>query len=184
MHERPGACLVDLRPLREDRGTAVEVDVHRRIASGLDDLVFDQPVAARLTLRNLGAAVRIDGRIHTSVELDCDLCATRFRAVLDATVEEELRWSDAAPSVGTAEGAYLIRVGDTLMLDVETLARDALILALPMVARCRSDCEGLCPQCGADRHAGACRCETAEPADPRLAPLAALLGDGPAAGVG
>lgn len=33
-------------------------------------------------------------------------------------------------------------------LDVDRWARDALVLALPGKILCRSDCAGLCPQCG------------------------------------
>jgi uncharacterized protein len=60
-----------------------------------------------------------------------------------------------------------------LWLDVEALAREMLVLALPMTAYCRPDCQGLCGGCGADLRTGRCVCET--PAiDPRLAPLAEL----------
>jgi uncharacterized protein len=36
------------------------------------------------------------------------------------------------------------------VLDVRGWARDALALALPATVLCRSDCQGLCPLCGAD----------------------------------
>ena len=35
-------------------------------------------------------------------------------------------------------------------LDLEAWARDALALALPAQITCRSDCAGLCPECGAN----------------------------------
>ena len=35
-------------------------------------------------------------------------------------------------------------------LDLEAWARDALALALPTQIKCRPECAGLCPQCGAN----------------------------------
>lgn len=61
--------------------------------------------------------------------------------------------------------------GDTL--DLEPLARDALLLELPMAPLCRPDCAGLCPTCGADLSEGACGC-TDEPRNPVWAGLDAL----------
>jgi uncharacterized protein len=43
-----------------------------------------------------------------------------------------------------------------------------------MQARCKPDCKGLCAQCGQNLNEGQCDCD-AEPIDPRLAPLRALL---------
>ena len=49
------------------------------------------------------------------------------------------------------------------LLDVDRWATDSAILALPIVIRCREDCAGLCPQCGADRNARRVRLQAAEP---------------------
>jgi uncharacterized protein len=41
-------------------------------------------------------------------------------------------------------------------LDLEPLARDALYLELPQAPLCMADCQGLCPDCGADRNTVDC----------------------------
>ena len=43
-------------------------------------------------------------------------------------------------------------------LDLTDMATDAATLALPMQWRCRPDCKGLCPVCGADRNLTSCSC--------------------------
>ncbi|MDP9121471.1 MAG: DUF177 domain-containing protein [Acidobacteriota bacterium] len=60
------------------------------------------------------------------------------------------------------------------VLDTQPLLLEQLQLNIPMKPLCRTDCQGLCPECGADRNtAGACSC--AEHAtDPRWAALASL----------
>jgi uncharacterized protein len=60
--------------------------------------------------------------------------------------------------------------GETV--DLEPLIREQFVLAVPYAPLCREDCKGLCPQCGADRNATACACES--PLDPRFAALRGL----------
>jgi uncharacterized protein len=47
--------------------------------------------------------------------------------------------------------------GDTL--DLAPMARDAVLLELPLAPLCREDCVGLCPTCGADRNEQPCDCD-------------------------
>jgi uncharacterized protein len=58
-------------------------------------------------------------------------------------------------------------------LDLVPLARDAILLNLPLAPLCREDCVGLCPICGADLADGDCGCEE-DSGDPRWAALDAL----------
>lgn len=58
--------------------------------------------------------------------------------------------------------------GDGLQL--EDAMREQVLLSLPMKSICRTDCAGLCPQCGQNRNAVNCRCQPAK-TDPRWSPL-------------
>jgi uncharacterized protein len=164
---------IDLRPLRAERGGSLTLSVHEAIASGLDDMHFLTPVDGSLTLLNVGSAVRVDGGLSVTVALTCDRCARTFHHGLKATIHEELDWE------GPGDG-FLEVLGDAVTLDVDALAREALVLELPMVSLCDSDCKGLCDQCGADLRIEPCRCahhasdaDERTTADPRLSPLAA-----------
>jgi uncharacterized protein len=44
-------------------------------------------------------------------------------------------------------------------VDLELVAREAILLDLPLAPLCGDDCLGLCPTCGADRNEGPCACE-------------------------
>ena len=68
------------------------------------------------------------------------------------------------------EQTYPLR-GD--QLDLEPLARDAVLLELPLAPLCHEGCKGLCPSCGANLNQGSCACRP-EPEDPRWAALDAL----------
>ena len=58
-------------------------------------------------------------------------------------------------------------------LDLEPMARDAVLLELPLAPLCKVGCRGLCPTCGADQNVGDCDCEQAV-GDPRWAALDVL----------
>ncbi|MDQ7857303.1 MAG: DUF177 domain-containing protein [Armatimonadota bacterium] len=167
---------VDLRPLRAERGGTLVIDCHETVESRVEGIPFVEPVTGRLTLHNLGAALRIEGSVRTAARLVCDRCASPYRYRLHAAVDEELNWADvASPDAGDV--TYLVGAGDAVGLDVGVLAREVLVLALPMVARCGPDCRGLCDGCGADLRIEPCRCppeaRRAREVDPRLRALAA-----------
>src|SRR5919108_1046732 len=63
------------------------------------------------------------------------------------------------------------REGETYPLrhqrvDFEPIAREVMLLELPLAPLCRADCAGLCPTCGADLNQGGCQCAPAG-RDPR-----------------
>ncbi|MEN6476029.1 MAG: DUF177 domain-containing protein [Syntrophaceae bacterium] len=115
------------------------------------------------------ADVDVRGRLATQ----CADCLTLLEYPLDFHFEtdylpaapdmpEDLEAERQSPSVGYYRkfvelGAYILS---------ET------VLALPLRYLCRSDCKGLCAQCGANLNEGACACE--KPADPRMEKLAEL----------
>jgi uncharacterized protein len=41
-------------------------------------------------------------------------------------------------------------------IDLEPLARETVLLELPLAPLCREDCAGLCAECGADRNTVDC----------------------------
>ncbi len=69
--------------------------------------------------------------------------------------------------------SYQLRL-DTI--DLTPLAREAILLDLPLAPVCAPDCRGLCPTCGADLNRGPCECAP-DSGDPRWAVLDVLRGD-------
>ncbi len=61
-------------------------------------------------------------------------------------------------------------------IDFAPLAREVILLELPLAPLCAEDCHGLCPTCGRDLNEGRCECAT-EAVDPRWAALDVLRGD-------
>jgi DUF177 domain-containing protein len=111
----------------------------------------------------------VTGRITATIRLSCVRCLT----TVDETVQVDVRELFALDPADAEEEGYAVVPVDLLPLD--TMIRDALVLALPGAPVCRPDCAGLCPQCGADRNTADCGHGT-DVADPRWLPLAGLLG--------
>jgi uncharacterized protein len=59
---------------------------------------------------------------------------------------------------------------DGVEVDLTEVARDAVLLELPLAPLCRDDCAGLCPTCGVDLNESGCDC-VVEVKDPRWAAL-------------
>ena len=55
-------------------------------------------------------------------------------------------------------------------IDLVPMARDAILLELPIAPLCRQGCKGLCPMCGANLNETSCGCSS-DDADPRWAVL-------------
>lgn len=62
-------------------------------------------------------------------------------------------------------------------VDLEPLAREVVLLGLPLAPLCREDCRGLCDRCGAELNQGPCDCPGRTP-DPRWRPLDVLRIEG------
>jgi uncharacterized protein len=109
---------------------------------------------------------------------ECRRCLGDVTGVLDVEVREiyEARTAgEEAASIEAEEETYPL-LGD--QLDLMPLARDAVLLNLPLAPLCRDNCAGLCPSCGSDLNEGPCGCPARDP-DPRWATLDALRGIDP-----
>jgi uncharacterized protein len=137
------------------------------------------PLEVRATAELVEGQIRVAGDLHTRLEFLCARCLEPvvedvsrefdlfYRPMQTISREEEMRLKLDDTEIAFFEG-------DGLFL-ADVLAEQVL-LAIPMKVICRSDCRGLCPQCGANLNTDECRCE-AQAADPRLAPLARLKQD-------
>ncbi|HUA95994.1 MAG TPA: DUF177 domain-containing protein [Acidimicrobiales bacterium] len=130
----------------------------------------DLPVTVDLTLVSYPGGITADGEVVAVWRGECRRCGGPVGGTVRAQVDERF-----APGGGTDadEEAYPLAGGE---IDLEPLARDAVMLSLPLAPLCRPDCRGLCPTCGANWNVEECRCPPA--GDPRWAALDALRDEG------
>ncbi|MGH9943634.1 MAG: YceD family protein [Pyrinomonadaceae bacterium] len=128
-----------------------------------------------------GEEVRLQGSISTNLDIACDRCLKPASFPLQAPFDVAYVSDAAALEKSEAtelldeELALSVYEGDSV--DLDELAREQILLALPVRTLCREDCKGLCPNCGADLNAGPCACPP-KAVDPRWGALAALKNQG------
>jgi uncharacterized protein len=161
--------LVQVAALRKAPGTTRQ----ERRSGVIDDLAAvgvvvppGAPVDADLTLSSYPGGISVVGTVRAPWHGECRRCG----GPVDGTVEPEVR-ERYAPVGGSDvdEDAYPLD-GDEL--DLEPLARDAVLLELPLAPLCSPDCLGLCPRCGANWNLGPCACPPV--GDPRWSALDVL----------
>ncbi len=167
--------LVQVAALRKQNG-ATRLEQREGLIPGLGAVSVvvpdDEPVVLEVTLASYPGGITADGTVSSSWRGECRRCGGPVEGGVVARVKERF-----APTGGTDrdEEAYPL-TGDEL--DLEPLARDAVLLELPLAPLCREDCAGLCPTCGANRNTETCDCSPAT--DPRWAALDALRDGDPA----
>lgn len=161
--------LFDVRPILHTPGKQLEF----RFDMDLSDVDFDgrrpisRPVAVEGRVRNSADLLELSMTVQTTLDAVCDRCGKEFRQdreiAFTCLLAEELQNEENDEIVLLEDGK----------VDVEDLARTALILGMDTKTLCSEDCKGLCPRCGADLNLGPCSCK--RETDPRLAALAKLL---------
>ena len=159
--------VVNVAGLRRSPGTRRR-ELRQGPVAGLEGsgagVAPDAVVALDVLLESVPGGVIVRGTVTAPWWGACRRCLEEVTGQLTAEVLE-LFEEDHDP-----EHTYPLR-GD--QLDLEPLARDAVLLELPLAPLCHEHCRGLCPMCGIDRNQGDCECRP-EVSDPRWAALDAL----------
>ncbi|CAL9412290.1 putative protein [Streptomyces sp. enrichment culture] len=114
------------------------------------------PVELELRLESVMEGVLVTGTARATAEGECVRCLEPVELELEADFQEMFSYPDAddrgrpvaEPGDDAEDDEDRLFVEDGL-IDLETVLRDAVVLALPMQPVCREDCPGLCAECGA-----------------------------------
>jgi len=150
------------------------------LAQLVSDGICEFPALLKAALRaqQIGDMVKIDGRISTTVRLDCGRCLQSFEMPLASSFT--LTYIRTEPAAGqgdadrddvelTSEDIGLIYFqGEEINLKNEI--QEQVVLALPLRALCKPECSGLCPGCGVDLNTAECHCDNS-PSEGKFAAL-------------
>ncbi|NBD14381.1 MULTISPECIES: DUF177 domain-containing protein [Corallococcus] len=151
-----------------------------------------QPSTLHATLRKLSGGVLLEGRFTAHVAAPCKRCLADVTLDLpvsfiinlvpeslargdDFKDDDEKSMEKKERTQGESGGTFEMddadeQVFDGKTIDLDPIVREQVLLALPMSAVCREDCQGLCSQCGQNLNDKKCGCEP-KVVDPRLSPL-------------
>lgn len=126
------------------------------------------PLVGTIFATRTSEGVYISGKLNTATDVVCDRCLIDTQAPVNVSLEELLYYPpNAAPPKELA-------IGEDGYIDLAPLVRELTILELPIHPLCKSDCQGLCQECGINLNENECDCVYDE-IDPRLAKLKELL---------
>ncbi len=126
------------------------------------------PVTVRLVLSSYPGGIMAAGTVEAPWRGECRRCGGEIEGQVLASVRERFVREG---HTGGDEEAYLFS-DDTV--DLEPMARDAVLLELPLAPLCSEECRGLCPECGTNWNLSRCDCE--QQIDPRWSALDQLRG--------
>ncbi len=142
-----------------------------------EDVELAGPVELAGEVSKLATKTSLTGTIGTSISRDCTRCLEPVRSDLrfdfetsfvDAEEEEDTK-ADVEVSLEDLD-VSLVEDGKVDLADV---AREQILLALPIQNFCSDDCKGLCPKCGGNLNLIDCKCSDDE-IDPRWEALKGL----------
>ncbi len=123
-------------------------------------------VKAGIYIYALGEKYYAHGTVTSDVRLTCDICLDPFTQHIEENFEVVVD-REPEPEGFDEEDEEVIHIAPrALSIDFNDFLRDQLLLALPIQKRCRPDCKGLCPVCGANLNRESCSHEQTN-ADPR-----------------
>lgn len=164
----------ELGPLRQPLGR-LHLDFEAPAPAGTGAEVAGL-VHCVMDLTNAGSGcITVTGQLRVRLQAQCARCLQPINPVLEVELNEEcaLRQLDEPPAYENPDDPQQIPILNEDELDLSELVRQVVAMHLPSRVLCKTDCQGLCANCGADLNKGPCQCTEPE-GDPRWAALKGL----------
>lgn len=122
------------------------------------DIVILDPIELSCTINHSGDKIALRGTIHSKVGVPCARCLEQSIITIDDAFDIELNLTTAAE---TMEDYDLLteKLQTNGEIDLGIICREYIYLNVPLQVLCKSDCKGLCPQCGNNRNLEPCDCK-------------------------
>lgn len=168
--------------LHEPPGANRDVRLRDRYLTLGADVELAGPLDADFRLQRTNRGILVRGSAGAPLRRTCARCTDAYVEEVRVDIDEEF-----LPSVDPDSGAPIpveadedetsLRIDGHHELALDGVIHDELALTEPMHPLCRTDCAGLCADCGGRVDAGD-HAHRGEEIDPRMAGLAALLRNG------
>ena len=145
----------------ELRERVLEFDAPAQLGEAVAVVREGEPVRIELRLEGLHDGVLVTGELDTVAHAECVRCLDPVEETVEVEFQELFAYSE--------DEAFDFTIRDD-HVDLESVVRDAVVLALPFQPVCRADCPGLDPETGEKLPDGAVPAAREE-SDPRWAAL-------------
>lgn len=133
---------------------------------------FHEPLRFELKLTKMGGKILLNAHVEAQIDLACDRCLKEY----GDTIKQDVRLVIASASDfedTDDENVLLLEKGEQTV-NIAPIMREIILLELPVKRLCAENCQGLCPNCGADLNVETCNCDV-QTSDPRWEALRSLL---------
>ena len=184
--------IVKIEEIQREGGYHLDTPITEQFVQEALDEIPGQPFKAKggfqlkAHFQKVGEGVLLKGGFKFDVNAPCKRCIVDVPMTLPQSFTLQLVAANLAADYGVegegdddekAETGGSFDLGaadedtfDGKKIDTDPIVREQLLLALPMVALCKEDCQGLCTVCGQNLNEKKCGCDT-RVIDPRLAAL-------------
>ena len=169
---------IDLTELGEGETHWSKEALPEELALTFAEYDFSDPVAVELKIRHTETQYILRGLITTRAQTQCVKCLESFYLRLGSEigwVVQEVSSPKEFADQEASDDFWFIERGQT-QIDITSRVREIILVGLPTHPVCRSDCRGLCADCGANLNNGPCDCRKTK-IDSRWGPLKDLLND-------
>lgn len=99
-----------------------------------EDVKLTAPISGHITIMKIDDDVKVNGRLQTSVELECHRCLRSFDHQLEFPFEAEYSHSPAEDQFPISESGQI---------DLDEAIRQEIVVHLPAHQLCQADCKGI-----------------------------------------
>jgi uncharacterized protein len=117
----------------------IERTVRNYRCEAVEDAVLQQDLTVSFALELIGGEILMNGEVTGTVTMECCRCLESYAQPVQLPIAQAYR-------------------AETAEIDVEKEVREQVILNMPVKPLCRTDCAGLCTQCGTNRNKDRCSC--------------------------
>lgn len=131
-----------------------------------------------LSVQLAGEEYFCQGTVAADFGLECARCLAEFKATFSGPTDFIIR-SPQPPKEGEEgipDDEDYVDLLEGMKAELSGIARQTLLLALPISPVCKDDCQGLCATCGVNKNEKSCDCKT-QAYDERWEGLAGLSQD-------
>lgn len=157
--------------LKEPIGASREYKINE--ALDITEDIRHNSVSGDVSLLRTQQGILVKAKLHTEITLTCSRCLSMLRYPLDISFEEEyiqtIDVNNGLP-LETSREPDSFTIDEHHIIDLREAIRQYAMLLIPMKPLCRSDCTGLCRECGRNLNEGACDCPV-KTVDPRWSKL-------------
>jgi uncharacterized protein len=161
--------------LQESVGATRDMEVDGGIQALAGETVT--PVRGKVQFTRTDQGIWAQGQVEVGLDMECGRCLVPFAQMITLDLHDMfvpmVDVVTGAPVKGLSDADEELNISAHHILDLTEVVRQYLVAATPLLPLCQPQCQGLCPQCGADLNEDLCGC--AAQGDPRWAPLQRLL---------